>query len=328
MKQMKRRPSEMPARQPLKRRGGLGVMRRGRKTRGEPGVFPMRAREGGAALFLVLLLLLVGGGLVFVSQLKSASVELEAQRKTAAALAQAKQALLGYALLDAGSTSVNPGRLPCPDQDNDGDAQGAACAAPYLGWFPWRTLATGDLRDGGNERLWLIVDGAFRSGGGALNTTIQPTLKLDGRPVVAILFAPGPVLNRLGQVRPVTGPFSAVTTSPNYLEGISPSPPAVTTAPLSDTYNDRVLALTPRELFTAVTLRMARELAQANSPPYPAGTFADLAKPAIWSANNWDAAVDPASSVTASTITLKFQDCAIVYTITGTHAVQRSQPSC
>lgn len=303
-------------------------MRRGRKTRGGLGVFPMRARERGAALFLVLLLLLVGGGLVFVSQLKSASVELEAQAKTAAALAQAKQALLGHALLDPGGTNSNPGRLPCPDQDNDGDSEGAACAAPYLGWFPWRTLGTGDLRDGSNERLWLIVDGAFRSGGGALNTTHEPTLTLDGQPVVAILFAPGPVLNRLGQVRPVTGPFSAVTTYPNYLEGISASPVAVTTAPTSDTHNDRVLALTARELFTAVTQRMARELAQTNPPPYPAGTFAGLAKPAIWSANKWDDAVDPASSVTTSTITLKFKNCAIVYTITGPHAVQRSEPSC
>lgn len=284
-------------------------------------------RQRGAALLLLLLLLLAGAGLLFVSGLKSAAVELTAQHKTIAALAQAKQALLGYALLDPGGTSVNPGRLPCPDQDNDGNAQGAACATPHIGWFPWRTLDIGELRDGNGERLWLLVDGAFRSGGGALNSTVQPSLTLDGRAVVAVLFAPGPVLDRLGQVRPASGPFSA-SAYPNYLEGIGGSPLAVHTQAPSDTYNDRVLALTPQELFTAVTQRMARALAQANPPPYTASTIAGLVKPVLWSANQWDDAVDPSSSVTASTITLKFTNCAIVYTITGLQTVQRDRPAC
>ncbi|MEO1766679.1 hypothetical protein [Thiobacter aerophilum] len=284
--------------------------------------------EQGAALFLVLLLLLVGGGLVFVSRIKSAQVELEAQRKTSAALAVAKQALLGYAVLDPGSAKLNPGRLPCPDQDNDGNAQGAACATPYVGWFPWRTLDTGDLRDGTGQRLWLLVDGAFRSGGGPLNTNTQPSLTLDGQPVVAVLFAPGPVLDRLGQVRPGSGPFSAPSAYPNYLEGVTRSPPAVHTAPSSDTYNDSVLALTPQTLFTLVTQRMARELAAVNPPPYSATTVADLNKPSLWIANQWDDALDPSSTVSPTAITLKFRNCAIVYTITGKDAVTRDRPSC
>jgi hypothetical protein len=54
----------------------------------------------------------VSGGLVFVSRLKSAETELAAGRKTAAALAEAKQALLGYAALDPDGNVTNPGRLP------------------------------------------------------------------------------------------------------------------------------------------------------------------------------------------------------------------------
>lgn len=292
-----------------------------------------RARaERGAALFLLLLLLLVGAGIVFVTGLKTTAVELAAQRKTVAALAQAKAALLGWTLLDTGGTTANPGRLPCPDQDNDGNAQGAACGAPYVGWLPWRTLAVDDLRDGSGERLWMLVDKDFRSGSGAMNTTLQPTLTLDGRPVVAIVLAPGPVLSALSQNRPGSGPFSAASLYPSYIEGFDAAARTVTTAPPSATYNDRVIAITPQEIFAAVTQRIARELAEANPPGpggYTATAIGDLVKPPVWMHNGWDAAVDTvASGVTTTAITVKFVNCAIVYTITGTHAVRRTPGSC
>lgn len=288
--------------------------------------------QRGAALLLFLLLILVGGGVLFAIHLRSAAPDLEAQRRTATALARAKNALLGWAVVDGDAVVPNPGRLPCPDQDNDGHAQGAACASPHIGWLPWKTLGSDDLRDGSGERLWLLVDAAFRSGGGALNSTVQPALLLDGRPVVAVIFAPGPALSEVGQIRPGSGPYAAVSLYGKYVEGYSPAGASVTTASPSPTYNDRVLGITAAELFTLVTQRMARELARANPPGptgYTATSFADLAKPAVWSANQWDAAVDPAATtVSASAITLKFINCGIVYTITGETAVSRSAPSC
>jgi len=294
---------------------------------------PIDARgQRGAALFLILLLILVSGGLVFVSRLKSAETELAAGRKTAAALAEAKQALLGYAALDPGGNVTNPGRLPCPDQDNDGDAQGAVCARPPVGWLPWRTLTLDERRDGQGEKLWLLVDPSFLSGNAPMNSTVQPTLRLNGQPVVAILFSPGPPLSRLGQTRSANPPGLTNGFYGNYLEGFDGNS-SVTTAPLSDTYNDRVLAITPRELFTAVTQRMARELALSNAAPYPVPPPGDpplsqLAKPSVWTANNWDAAVDPAYTVvTPSVIQLKFQNCGIVYSIRP-EGIQRSANTC
>ena len=49
------------------------------------------------------------------------------------------------------------GDLPCPDRDDDGDADavpGCDTAALALGRLPWKTLGLPDLRDGDGERLW------------------------------------------------------------------------------------------------------------------------------------------------------------------------------
>ena len=287
--------------------------------------------QRGIALFLILLLILVSGGLVFVSRLKSAETELTASRKTAAVLAEAKQALLGYAALDPGGNVTNPGRLPCPDQDNDGDAQGAVCASPAVGWLPWRTLTLDERRDGQGEKPWLLVDPLFLSSNAPMNSTVQPVLLLNGQPVVAILFAPGPPLSRLGQTRSANPIGLTNGFYGNYLEGFGAS--GVTTAPFSDTYNDRVLAITPRELFTVVTQRMARELALSNPGPYtpaPPGEppLSQLTKPSVWTDNNWDDAVDAAYTVvTPSLIRLKFQNCEIIFSI-HPGGIQRSANTC
>lgn len=289
-------------------------------------------RQRGAALLLLLLLLLVGGGIALIGQLKRTEPEAAASRRTARALAVAKEALLGWSVVDGASAPANqnPGRLPCPDQDNDGDAEGAACGQPYIGWLPWRTLATDDLRDRSNERLWLLLDAAFRSGGGILNSTIQPTLTLDGRPVVAVIVAPGAPLSQRGQTRLGSGPFQARSVYGHYVEGFAPASASLSTMSGSADTNDQVLAITPGELFGLVTRRLAGELAQLN-PPGPSGytatSLGDLVKPAVWVANEWDAAV-ASFDATPTEITIRFKHCGIVYRITGPTAVARSQPAC
>lgn len=176
---------------------------------------PVAIRQRGAALFLVLLLIVIGTGIVFVSRLKSADVELEAQRKTAAALAEAKQALLGYAASDAN----RPGSLPCADVDNDGDTTigvDFSCVPQVIGRVPWKLLGLTDLRDGNGERLWYAVSPDFRA---FLNPVTHPlNSKVAGQitlrnssgtivndagatpstGVVAVIVAPGAVLTRQG----------------------------------------------------------------------------------------------------------------------------------
>lgn len=278
-------------------------------------------RQRGAALLITMLLVVLG--LVTLLTLRGGhkAPELDAQRKTTLALAQAKEALLGWAATDGGSAAPNPGRLLCPDQSNNGISQGAACSAPYLGRVPWVTLNLGDVRDGAAERLWYIVDPQFRSSANPMNSTILPTnLSLNGNNVVAVIFAPGPVLGALNQQRDT---IAHQLLCANYLETCA-NIPAIVSSIASATYNDHVLAITAQDIFTVVTFRMARELAQANAPPYVVTPISALVKSPTWINNQWDSAVDPISSVSSAGINLKFLNCASRFTITGQNSVSRS----
>jgi len=171
------------------------------------------SRQRGAALFIILLLIVVSAGIVFVSRLKSAAVDLDAQRKTAVALAEAKSALLGYAASDANK----PGSLPCPDANNDGESKpiddysGATCVVA-VGRLPWKTLGLSDLRDGAGERLWYAVSPKFAANATSpLNSTVAGQITVrdangnivsngqGATGVVAVIIAPGPALIRQGQ---------------------------------------------------------------------------------------------------------------------------------
>lgn len=226
-------------------------------------------RQRGAALFLILLLIVIGAGIVFVSRLKSADVELDAQRKTAAALAQAKEALLGRTV-----SNDDPGTLPCPDINNDGIAEstvgqpGLQCPA-YVGRFPWRTLGI-DAVDGAAERLWYVLDPNFRDLGAAVLPTTTATLHVTGvspvNNVAAVIIAPGVALS--GQNRSLVN----VNDQAQYLESYVNATTLNDPGP-SATFNDILLAITAGQVHNASVNRMARELLLSYLPhPYPSGS--------------------------------------------------------
>src|ERR1700686_451826 len=74
--------------------------------------------QRGVALIIVAVLLLIGVGAALFAFMLPASQAIERAKVTAAALAQAKAALIGY----AASNPNQPGVLPCPDKFNDGSA--------------------------------------------------------------------------------------------------------------------------------------------------------------------------------------------------------------
>lgn len=297
---------------------------------GLPGIERMlRSRQRGAALFLVLLLLLVGAGLVFVSRLKSAEVELDAQRKTAAALAEAKQALLGRAAADPN----HPGSFPCPDVSNppSGIAPlmvGSDCPA-YIGRLPWKTLGLPDPRDGAGESLWYALSRNFRDYTNVINTSTSGTLSVSGTVsasgLAAIVFSPGAPL--AGQVRDSAhlNDYSA------YLEGYaSPTATNFDTTP-GGPINDRFLMISPRDLMNVVTSRMAGELRLLlATPPYPM-TMPPL--PAWATANQWDTVMVYAAGMMGTTVTLGFSPCSTLYTLqwdssSGTTVIGAHSGSC
>lgn len=163
---------------------------------------------------MMLILILAGIGL-FAFRLDRKGPEQNADRQTAAALAQAKEALLGYAASDGNL----PGSIPCPDANNDGtsdltDYSGPNCVAP-VGRLPWQLLRLQDLRDGSGERLWYAVSPNFNANTStALNSSLPGQITIRdqggsvvydasaGNGVVAVIIAPGAVLVRQGAPSP------------------------------------------------------------------------------------------------------------------------------
>lgn len=118
-------------------------------------------------MILVVILVLAASAALF-SLLDSRSVKIEREKKTTAVLAEAKQALIGFAV---GNDVVDKvGYLPNPDFLSspiipEGSQVGVAAATDItvLGKFPWYSLKTPPFKDGGNECLWYVVSGRNKS---------------------------------------------------------------------------------------------------------------------------------------------------------------------
>jgi hypothetical protein len=156
---------------------------------------PIRIRRSRGFALMALVALIVAGMLAFlVTMFGPEAMEAYRARKTEAALAEAKEALLGYALRYRDVVDANAvyGYLPLPDlgtsRNNNIDrnchldpndltsAQLEGCDAAHaagiafdangvgptvIGRFPWRTLGTEPIRDGRGECLWLIVSAPY-----------------------------------------------------------------------------------------------------------------------------------------------------------------------
>jgi hypothetical protein len=229
---------------------------------------PTRARprapasQRGQALLAILVVLGMGFGALIYTLIRPAATSLESDRITNAALAQARDALIGYAAGD----DNRPGSLPCPDTDNNGSAQlysGSYCPSE-IGRLPWRTLGLPDLSDGSGERLWYAVSRDYSrnpSGAPALNSDVPGQLTITGTApapnVIAIVFAPSAVVGN--QVRKKgTAEENLVQ---NYLEGGNEVASATTfvSGTVSAAFNDRLYAITRDALLGPVEMRVARE---------------------------------------------------------------------
>jgi hypothetical protein len=161
--------------------------------------------QRGAALLIFLVLLVMGGLTYVVNSFSPETIEARRAQATNAALAQARDALLGYALAyrdrlaaqDPDSTGEDDaamyGFLPMPDVGSDrfniGQQNPACntegCAMDFvngafpaqnetiIGRLPWRTLGIPPLRDGHGECLWYAVSAGHKSLG------INPAIKMN-----------------------------------------------------------------------------------------------------------------------------------------------------
>jgi hypothetical protein len=244
-----------------------------------------RARfQRGQAIILTVLILALGAGFLVYSLASPRAIAAQKNAETAAALAQVKEALIGWSASrtpDAGNPTYRPGELPCPDTDNDGSAE-PSCAAGAIGRVPWKTLGIPEARDGSGEILWYAIAGPFRYKPQASQPITSDTLgnltvyqgssatTLTSQ-AIAVLFAPGQPLGT--QSRSTTTAVCSTTgttiqqryCAANYLESNGGGNNAQTGGPFiqataSGTFNDGVLAITNADLMPLVEQRVAREM--------------------------------------------------------------------
>ncbi|MEO6145872.1 MAG: hypothetical protein ABIT70_02240 [Sulfuriferula sp.] len=228
--------------------------------------------QRGALLILLVIALGILAATVFVSMLSSSDIQNKRDKQTTAALAEAKAALIGWSASRSSNTSsYSPGQLPCPENTsligspNEGTGY-SSCTLPAIGRLPWKTLKIGDLRDGYGEKLWYVLSPGFRVS--PINSSVsQAQLTVDGIPnsAVAIIFSPGPPL--AGQIRPLPT-ASQPPDITNYLEGNNNNGSyQFDTQGPTTTFNDKLLLITHRDLFSLVEKRIALTIIGTGSAP-------------------------------------------------------------
>ncbi len=212
-----------------------------------------RRRARGFVLIALLAMLAIGGVYFFISNLSPEFLRERAQQKTGDSLAEAREALIGYAIRFRedqraqanGSDDLVYGYLPMPDlgtsRNNNAGCTEEGCEAAnfagnaanvtVIGRFPWRSLGTGPLRDASGECLWYAVSGSHQrmQRGSPMNwdtlsqidvvvangTTAMASAiaSAHDRPI-AVIFSPGPALT--GQNRGPSASDSVSECGGNY----------------------------------------------------------------------------------------------------------------
>ncbi|HUW25480.1 MAG TPA: hypothetical protein VMW07_03020 [Gallionella sp.] len=202
---------------------------------------PTKADQRGAVLLLMLIIVVLGVTAALVGSLSTTALKNARQEKTAAALAQAKEALIGYAITYGDNHPVDltkprepHGYLPCPDPNGtaggsnpEGSSETCGDAETNtLGRLPWRTLGLPITRDGTGECLWYAVSGTYKNNpktASTMNWDNTGKLKVysaDGNEIspdeiIAVVIAPGPVSTTNNPVQDRSG-TSAPICGGNY----------------------------------------------------------------------------------------------------------------
>lgn len=235
--------------------------------------------QQGMTLILLVFIIGMAATAFLLNALNANTVKIERDKKTAAALMQAKQALISWAATQPSLTKL--GQLPCPENTSligmptEGTSQNT-CTLPAIGRLPWRTLGLEDIRDGNGDKLWYAISTGFRSTNINSDTPAQLTVDGVAASATAIVFSPGRAL--AGQVRQLP----TIANPPDitqYLELTNnDGDNTFVSMGAADTFNDRLLTISHDELFAVVERRVAGEalnclnayaLNPVSGPPSP-----------------------------------------------------------
>ena len=257
--------------------------------------FPKFRIQRGGALIIFLLVLVLAGTTVLFSALDSSAIKVERDKKTAASLAEAKAALIGYALTNSGK----PGTLPCTDNNNDGSADGSGsnnCAA-FIGRLPWKQLGISMLRDSYGECLWYALSPTFRNQMTIANRVSSPinsntvgTISLvddteapfgNINPVIAVVIAPNNPVNGQNRSGAATNYCPGDSLSVNYLDlrgsvnnatgNVAGNNYTFKLGKIDSSFNDKLVYITAKEFYPALRKRIVREI--VGNVDTPSGVF-------------------------------------------------------
>jgi hypothetical protein len=238
-------------------------------------------KQKGLVLIAILLFAVLAGLTFFLKKLNHNRTA-QNQIKTAEVLAEAKEALLGFAASEYESSYIYGG-LPCPDLGGVADDEGLStepCGGDYqnsIGRLPWRTLGLAPLRDGSNECLWYAVSGTYKLNPRALlvNEDTAGSLVVPdfSDRVVAVIFAPhgrlGNQSRHQGTARICGGNYvvsnylesdnASVSTKNFIFNSTNPDNNGVervlNNSPYSEPSNDSITFITQDELFGLIRRR-------------------------------------------------------------------------
>ncbi len=241
-------------------------------------------------------------------------------QRTATALAQAREALIAYAVqrhfTNSASPTYRPGDLPCPAADNDGGEE-SSCSPGAIGRVPWKSLGIAPPIDGDGEVIWYALSGNFRrfnTNHNPINSLTNGTLKIideKGNTVegnaVFVLFAAGPTLP--GQDRSEATTLCGYSGSDqknnlcpsNYLDTLNGTNNAkrdgpFITSPSSSTFNDSLLYVSTEVFIHALEQRVLADVANWLRQYQTANAYLPYASPSACTSTT-----DKETKITTST---------------------------
>jgi type II secretory pathway pseudopilin PulG len=225
------------------------------KPRSPNQIHKLMRRQKGMALLILLSLVLIAVTAVAVSHLSLNSQSLNRSKNTTLALSNAKNIVMGYALMQP-----VPGTLPCPDTDGDGDEDRNPTTQVCLnrrGFLPYKTLGIEKQVDGSGQLLWYATDLNYA---GAIsvphNSSRTASLTIDaGQPMAFIVIASNtPLANQ----NPALQPLANVS---QFLEGDNADNTLNSYTNLRDsTHNDVLLGVTTLDFWMLIEKRVLDEV--------------------------------------------------------------------
>lgn len=250
-----------------------------------------RRAQRGIALLGLLAIAVMAFAYVLTERLNAASRFVAIDRDhNARVMSQAKQALIGWAAMNAVGTDANPGRLPCPeapgyfgDPAQEGIAAGGCAPPNNVGRLPWRTLGLERPVDASGEPLWYAVSPGWSlpgAGTSPINSDTDGQLAFNGENDVALIIAPGPAISvQAGgscAARSQSRPAAGAPDVRNYLE-CGNETGAYVAGVAGQTFNDQVLKVSKGDVLpaleAAIQQRMQREIAPALKSVYASASW-------------------------------------------------------